>query len=48
MFAIIQLFSFGGGVADGGDPDGGGDYIVPGGVRGHRRQSGIGAAGDAQ
>lgn len=43
-----QLFQPGGGVADG-DPDGGGDYIVPGGVvPGHRRQSGIGAAGDAQ
>ncbi len=47
MFAIIS-YSSGGGVADG-DPDGGGDYIVPGGVvPGHRRQSGIGAAGDAQ
>lgn len=48
MFAIISYSSSGGGVADS-NPDGGGYYIVPGGVvPGHRRQSGIGAAGDAQ
>lgn len=48
MFAIISYSSLAA-VLLTADPDGGGDYIVPGGVvPGHRRQSGIGLVGDAQ